>query len=110
MPSKLEIRLNRKIDKAVLGAIDDVMEEAVKWSKRNHPGWKSISGDAERAMQVTGKPRLQGNRAVGFYGFSGLVYGRKLEYKHGFALHSSMKIVRKRFAGLLRKRIRKQEG
>jgi len=81
--------IKRKIRRAQLLGVNEVMSYCVNGFQGNHPGWVNRNFKAERSVVVQRAAYTKGNGVAGEWGSRGVVYFRKLEVEHGGALRAS---------------------
>ena len=94
--------IKRKWAEAAKIGVDKTMSEAVIEAKRNHPGWKNVTGFAEGSIGIVGFAEAQGSRVRGLWGSSSCSYMIWLELKHGSALRRSADTMYKRLTRNIR--------
>ena len=69
--------------------IDKTMSEASIDAKRNHPGWKNVTGTAEGSIRPVQFAEQKGSKTSGTWGSVDVQYFVWLELKHGSALRNA---------------------
>ncbi len=93
----------KKVQKAAAGGINATMSAASKHAKRNHPGWKNVTGTAEGSIRIVrfAKPQIS---PVGLWGSVDVNYVIWLELNRGSFLRNAADAeylhLRKRIAAL----------
>jgi hypothetical protein len=94
------------MEKVSVDSINETMADAVSHARANHPGWKNISGDAERSIRIIEKARAKPRAVIGRWGSKGIPYMAKLEFRKGRALIRAADAVYESLRGQIRRRWR----
>lgn len=83
-------QIQRRVEAAAVRAVDRTTEKTVEYAKRNHPGWKSITGTAEKSINAA-PARVLSRRVRGAIRAGGgdAFYLLILEVKNGAALRTA---------------------
>ncbi len=91
------------MEKASIGAVNEVLSEAVADARVNHPGWKSRTGKLQGSIEVLQPAKREGSVIRGVMG-SAVFYANAVEKLRG----ESMKVARDKAAATLPERIRRR--
>jgi hypothetical protein len=69
--------------------VNKTMSEAVQQFKRNHPGWRNVTGLAEGSVDVTQFAKRDARGVMGQWGSRGVAYMLPLEFLRGSALRNA---------------------
>jgi len=95
-------RIISEMRRAEVRGIGFVRAAAARHARRNHPGWKKISGRAERSVKPQGKVHREGNAFVGEWG-SRLFYVLFLELHNGSFLRNAADATYPKLADQIRR-------
>lgn len=94
-------KIQQKAGKAAERAVNQVMREAVKSAKQNHPGWDNITTAAEGSVRILDFAKFRSGVAVGLWGSRNVNYVIWLELNHGSFLRRAGDIEYKRLPSRL---------
>jgi len=87
--------IKKRIALAEQDAINAIMAKAAAHAKKNHPGWRTITGLAQGSIDIVefaDHEKREEENIVGRWGSRGVSYMIWLELKHGSALRSAKDI------------------
>ena len=83
-------RIQKRVERAALRAVDRITEQTVEYAKTHHPGWRSVTGTAEGSINAA-PARVLTKRVRGAIRAGGgdAFYLLILEVKKGAALRTA---------------------
>ncbi len=96
----------RNVRKATKWGIDKTMSEVVIHAKRNHPGWKNITANAEGSVRIIRPAHDGGGAIIGIWGSVGVLYVIYLEFKSGSFLRTAGDAIYPRLLGHIRSKLK----
>lgn len=85
-------QVKREARRAALAGLDDTTQKTAEHAKANHPGWKNVTGEAERSLMNEPAEMIDRDTARGRVG-STLWRYLFLELKNGAALRNAGDVV-----------------
>ena len=82
-------KLKARMRRAKVEAINEIMAEVVQEAKAKHPGQRSVTGAAERSVQIVEPAKSTAKGAGGIWGAKGVRYVPILEYNRGAFLRAA---------------------
>lgn len=98
--------VSRRVKNSTVDAINATMDDMVSAAQKDHPGWKSITGRAEKSIRVLDRAQEKPKVIVGQWGSEGVPYMLRLEFRHGRALIRAMDRLAKTLPDNIRRRYR----
>ena len=81
--------VTKRVKRASVIGVNDVMSRSVIQAKLNHPGWINRSGLAEGSIDIVEFAKMTRGAIYGRWGSKGVHYFLYLELHHGSALRSA---------------------
>ena len=96
----------RNVRAATKWGIDKTMSEVVIHSRRNHPGWTNITGNAEGSVRIIRPAQDASGAIIGIWGSVGVLYVIYLEFKSGSFLRTAGDAIYPRLVKHIRSKIK----
>lgn len=106
---ELKRQSREELRKIPLEGVNRTMVACVLHAKRNHPGWRNITGVAEGSIDILQLAKLEGKEVIGRWGSRGVHYMIWLEIKHGSALRNAADVEYPKLAARIKRAFSSQK-